>query len=138
MKTEFQNNTLGLGGKFVEYISIQNGNKLGSGCYVENVMEFKKFVNREFPKATKISDNRYQIDDIRYVVYPEEYGKYIYYSKGTNHNGGDDVAITEAYSLADAMENFKKYYSNVSEGNIQFINCNRDGFTKNMMIVSEY
>lgn len=132
------NNTLGLGGKFVEYISIQNGNKLGSGCYVENTREFKNFVNREFPEAIKISDNRYQVDDIRYVVYPENHGKYIYYSKGTNHNGCDDVAITEAYSLTDAVENFKKYYSNASSDNVQIIDCNREGFTKNMMIVSEY
>lgn len=131
-------NTLGFNGKFVEYVSIQNGDKLGSGCYVDSVKEFKEFIKREFPKAVKMSDNRYQIDDIRYAVYPENSGKYIYYSRGTNHNGSDDVAITEAYSLVDAIENFKKYYSNVSKENVQFINCNRDGFVKNMMIVSEY
>lgn len=64
--------------------------------------------------------------------------KYIFYSKGTNHNNADDVAITEANTLKEAIENFKKYYANVSEKNVQLIDCNRKGFAKNIMIVSEY
>ena len=36
--------------------------------------------------------------------------KYIFYSKGTNHDNADDVAITEANSLEEAVANFKKYY----------------------------
>lgn len=64
--------------------------------------------------------------------------KYIYYSKGTNHDNADDVAITEANSLNEAIENFKKYYINASKDNVQIINCNREGYVENMMIVSEY
>lgn len=64
--------------------------------------------------------------------------KYIFYSKGTNHDGADDVAITEASSLEEAVNNFKKYYSNASENNVQIINCHREGYVENMMIVSNY
>ena len=64
--------------------------------------------------------------------------KYIYYSSGTNHNGTDDVAITEANSLEEAITNFKKYYSNASNFNVQLIDCHREGYVKNMMIVSSY
>lgn len=64
--------------------------------------------------------------------------KYIFYSKGTNHDNSDDVAVTEANSLSEAVQNFKKYYSNASEDNVQLIDCNRKGFVKNMMIVSDY
>ena len=34
---------------------------------------------------------------------------YIYYSEKTNHDGHDDVAITEADSLDEAIDNFKLY-----------------------------
>lgn len=64
--------------------------------------------------------------------------KYIFYSKGTNHNNADDVAITEASSLEEAIDNFKKYYSNASYDNVQIIDCHREGYATNMMIVSEY
>ena len=64
--------------------------------------------------------------------------KYIFYSKGTNHDNADDVAITEANSLEDAVENFKKYYENASKDNVQIIDCHRKGYAKNMMIVSKY
>lgn len=64
--------------------------------------------------------------------------KYIYYSVGTNHNGTDDVAITEANSLEEAVKNFKKYYANASESNVQLIDCHRECYVKNMMIVSSY
>ena len=50
---------------------------------------------------------------------------YIYYSKGTNHDNADDVAITEACSLKEAIENFQKYYTNVSKDNVQIIDYNR-------------
>lgn len=64
--------------------------------------------------------------------------KYIFYSKGTNHDNADDVAITEADSLSEAVQNFMKYYSNASEDNVQLINCHREGYVKNMMIISDY
>ena len=64
--------------------------------------------------------------------------KYIYYSKGTNHKGSDDVAITEAVSLKEAIDNFKEYYTNASSKNVQIVNCNRKGYVKNMMIISDY
>lgn len=64
--------------------------------------------------------------------------KYIFYSKGTNHDNADDVAITEANSLEEAVFNFKKYYANASKDNVQIIDCYRKGYIKNMMIVSEY
>lgn len=64
--------------------------------------------------------------------------KYIFYSKGTNHDNADDVAITEANSLEDAVENFKKYYANASKDNVQIIDCYRKGYAENMMIVSRY
>lgn len=64
--------------------------------------------------------------------------KYIFYSKGTNHNGADDVAITEAETINEAIKNFKKYYANASENNVQIIDCNRKGYVNNMMIVSDY
>lgn len=64
--------------------------------------------------------------------------KYIYYSKGTNHDGADDVAITEANSPQEAIQNFQKYYANASEENVQIINCHREGYSDNMMIVSDY
>ena len=64
--------------------------------------------------------------------------KYIYYSKGTNHDNADDVAITEANSLNEATENFKKYYANVSKENVRIIDCHRKGYVENMMIVSDY
>lgn len=64
--------------------------------------------------------------------------KYIFYSKGTNHDNADDVAITEASSLEEAVENFRKYYVNASKDNVQIIDCNREGYVKNMMIVSSY
>lgn len=64
--------------------------------------------------------------------------KYIYYSKGTNHDNADDVAITEAKSLQEAIQNFQKYYTNVSEENVQIVNCHREGYAENMMIVSDY
>lgn len=64
--------------------------------------------------------------------------KYIFYSKGTNHDGADDVAVTEANSLQEAIKNFKKYYANASEDNVQLINCHREGYVTNIMIVSSY
>lgn len=64
--------------------------------------------------------------------------KYIFYSQGTNHDGADDVAITEANSLEEAVKNFQIYYSNASEKNVQLIDCHREGYAKNMMIVSTY
>ena len=64
--------------------------------------------------------------------------KYIFYSKGTNHDNADDVAITEANSLEEAVSNFQQYYANASENNVQIIDCNREGHVKNMMIVSSY
>lgn len=64
--------------------------------------------------------------------------KYIYYSKGTNHDNADDVAITEVNSLQEAIQNFQKYYTNASEENVQIINCHREGYADNMMIVSDY
>ena len=64
--------------------------------------------------------------------------KYIFYSKGTNHDNADDVAITEANSLREAIQNFKKYYSNASENNVQLIDCHREGYVDNMMSVSSY
>lgn len=64
--------------------------------------------------------------------------KYIFYSKGTNHDGTDDVAITEANSLEEAIKNFQKYYSNASENNVQIIDCHREGYIENMMIISSY
>lgn len=64
--------------------------------------------------------------------------KYIFYSKGTNHDNADDVAITEANSLDEAVENFKKYYANASKDNVQIIDCHREGYVENMMIVSSY
>ena len=64
--------------------------------------------------------------------------KYIYYSKGTNNDNADDVAITEAESLEKAIENFKEYYKNASPENVQVINLYRKGYVKNMMIISNY
>lgn len=64
--------------------------------------------------------------------------KYIFYSKGTNHDNADDVAITEANSLNEAVENFKKYYANSSKENVRIIDCHRKGYVENMMIVSDY
>lgn len=64
--------------------------------------------------------------------------KYIFYSKGTNHDNADDVAITEANSLEEASENFKKYYANASKDNVQIIDCHRKWYAENMMIVSSY
>lgn len=64
--------------------------------------------------------------------------KYIYYSKGTNHDNADDVAITEAIYLEDAIENFKKYYANASEENVRIIDCRGVGCCKNIMFVSDY
>lgn len=64
--------------------------------------------------------------------------KYIFYSKGTNHDGADDVAVTEADSLEEAVENFREYYANASKDNVQIIDCNRKGYAKNMMIISSY
>jgi hypothetical protein len=64
--------------------------------------------------------------------------KYIYYSKGKNHDNTDDVAITEAKSIEKAIENFKEYYTNASVKNVKLIDCHRKGYVKNMMIVSDY
>ena len=64
--------------------------------------------------------------------------KYIFYSKGTNHDNADDVAITEADSLSEAVQNFMKYYSSASEDNVQLIDCHREGYVKNMMLISDY
>ena len=64
--------------------------------------------------------------------------KYVYYSKGTNHDNANDVAITEANSLDEAIENFKKYYSNASKENVQIIDCHREGYVENMMIISSF
>jgi hypothetical protein len=64
--------------------------------------------------------------------------KYVFYSKGTNHDNADDVAITEANSLEEAVVNFKKYYTNASKDNVQIIDCHRKGYVENMMIVSIY
>lgn len=64
--------------------------------------------------------------------------KYIFYSKGTNHDCADDVAITEARSQNEAIKNFKRYYTNASKDNVRVIDCHRKGFVKNMMIVSNY
>ena len=63
--------------------------------------------------------------------------KYIYYSICTGH-GTDDVAITEANSLEEAVINFKTYFNNASIKNVQLIDCNRKGYVKNMMIISDY
>lgn len=64
--------------------------------------------------------------------------KYIYYSKGTNHDNSDDVAITEANSLEEAVGIFKIYYTNASKGNVRIIECHGVGCNINMMFVSEY
>lgn len=64
--------------------------------------------------------------------------KYVYYSKGTNHYGADDVAITEAIYLEDAIGSFKRFYTNASEENVRIIDCNGVGCAKNMMFVSDY
>ena len=67
---------------------------------------------------------------------------YIFYSEGTNHDERDDVAITEAYNLDDAVSFFKTYYINANKKNVKIIDCNSDGhkegYVKNIMIVSKY
>jgi hypothetical protein len=67
---------------------------------------------------------------------------YIYYSEGTNHYKRDDVAITEADNLDEAVNIFKEYYTNASETNVKIIDCNSDGHKENtvkgIMIVSMY
>lgn len=54
----------------------------------------------------------------------------------------DDVAITEAYSLDDAITFFKSYYNNANNKNVKIIDCNTDGhkegWVKGIMIVSKY
>lgn len=67
---------------------------------------------------------------------------YIFYSEGTNHNERDDVAITEAYNLDEAITFFKLYYTNANKKNVKIIDCNSDGYkegwVKGIMIVSKY
>jgi hypothetical protein len=67
---------------------------------------------------------------------------YIYYNEGTSHNNRDDVAITEAYSLDEAIAFFKTYYRKVNKNNVKIIDCNTDGhkkgYVRDIMIVSMY
>ncbi len=63
---------------------------------------------------------------------------YVYYSKGTNHDGADDVAITEAESLEIAVDKFRKYYKNATETNVSKVDFNRKGYVQGVMIVSNY
>ena len=64
--------------------------------------------------------------------------KYILYSEGTNHDNRDDVAITEAKTLPEAVSIFKKYYKNASESNVSEINLYRKGYVQGIQIVSKY
>ena len=61
-------------------------------------------------------------------------GYYVYYSKGTNHNKADDVAVVWALTQGIAKKKFKKYYKDVSDLKIQKIQLNRKG----IHIISEY
>lgn len=59
---------------------------------------------------------------------------YIYYNKGTNHDGADDVAVVEARSLEVAIEILKTLYDDVTDNNVEKIDCHSSGY----MIVSDY
>ena len=45
--------------------------------------------------------------------------KYVFYSKGTNHDNADDIAITEANSLKEAVENAADSIKKASEEDIE-------------------
>lgn len=62
---------------------------------------------------------------------------FIYYSVGTGHDS-DDVAITSANTIEQAIEYFKLYFNNASYDNVQLIDLYRKGYVQNMMIVSMY
>lgn len=59
---------------------------------------------------------------------------YVHCSKGTNHEGADDVAIIKATSLDDACRKFRKIYSNASQETVCMVEFNKYG----VMIVSDY
>lgn len=63
---------------------------------------------------------------------------YVYYSEGTNDNGQDDVALTEAASHAEAIAIFKKYYNNVEASMVKEVDYYREGYVQGIMIVSKY
>ena len=59
---------------------------------------------------------------------------YIYYHKDPE----PDVAVVEAPSLEEAIEQLKKYFSPVAEDEVMKIDCHRDGYADGSMIVSSY
>ena len=59
---------------------------------------------------------------------------YIYYRKDPE----PDVAVVEAPSLEEAIEQLKKYFSPVAEDEVMKIDCHRDGYADGIMIVSSY
>ena len=64
--------------------------------------------------------------------------KYVFHSIGTNHNGRDDFAITEAVDINTAVKQFKEYYNNASKDNVQLVDLYREGYIQNMFIVGTY
>ena len=68
---------------------------------------------------------------------------YILHSIGTNHNRHDDVAITEAISIEEAITKFKRYYINVNKQNVKLIDIypkskNGINYVQGIQIVSTY
>jgi hypothetical protein len=67
----------------------------------------------------------------------KEIKMFIYYSVGTGHNS-DDVAITSATTIEEAIAHFKTYFNNASSKNVKLIELFKKNYTQNMMIVSKY
>lgn len=123
-----------------EVVSVLEGIKRGwlPQNYICGTFEGKTYSEDEY-NATKLhAAMRLAIKELSEATKLPSKQLYIFYSKGTNHDGTDDVAITEATSLDEAIICFRKAYSNASEENVQLIDCNRDGFAKGIMIVSSY
>lgn len=63
---------------------------------------------------------------------------YIYYSKGTNEDKLEDVAVVSGKSFDDALVVLKKYFTVVNSKDIHEVNLKRDGYVQDIMILSDY
>jgi len=64
---------------------------------------------------------------------------FVYYSRGTNHQKSDDVAVAYAKSVKDAVKKFSLYYTSVSAKQVVRADIETVGIQKkDILIISGY
>ena len=78
-------------------------------------------------------------ENTNYTKNEDNESYYIFYSKKSNpHENADDVAITEAKNISEALNIFSRYFKNANENCIQKLDLHREGYVQGIQIVSEY